>query len=153
MKMIFPDHLVIIVNFKNYTSRGKRRDVPNNVRKYLMGKYQSNQNGLPEEVAKEMRYEVILPLVFSLIKRPMPIGVKTVKKIKRGREVKEVEVKKVTNIALGAVAIYRYLGVTDTLDNVCKVVKKLCSNKFKEKYMGVEDFSIMVAKRWFHETI
>jgi len=153
MKAILPDHLVIIVNFKNYTSGGKRRDVPNNVRRYLVGKYQSDKKGLPEEVTEKMGYEAILPLVFSLIKRPMPIGVKTVKRMKRGGEIKEVEVKKITNIALGAVGIYRYLGSIDALESVCKVIKDLCYNKFKEKYMGVEDFSIMVAKRWFYETL
>jgi len=137
MKNALPDHIVIIAYFETYTSRGKRRDVPNNVRKYLMGKYQSDEKGLPEKINETYGYEVILPFSFSLIKRPIQV------------KAHENEKGRLVNVALGAVGIYRYLGSVDKIEEIVNRILKECSERFKNKYMGIKEFSILTASKVF----
>lgn len=137
MKSILPDHIIIIAYFETYTSKGRRRDVPNNVRKYLMGKYQSDERGLPEKINEEYGYDILLPLSFSLIKRPVKV------KAYKGDKGKLV------NAALGAVGIYRYLGPADKIDEMLNKILEECSRRFKSKYMGIKEFTLLSANKVF----
>ena len=124
------DHIIIMVKFREYASMGSSKNVPNDVRRFLVGTYQSETPGLPDKINEEVGNEVIIPIAFSLIKRPIKLP----------------GAKRLINKAIGAIAIYKYFGPPEELNQVCLKIFEACNKRLKNKRYGKSDFTIFIAK-------
>jgi len=111
-----PEYLIAICEF-TYASRGEKRYLPNEVRRFLVGTVQQTgedkRPGLPERIAKRFGSQLLVPLYFSLIKRPMKIG------------------GLLLNAALGAIAVYRVPVVDkDVFMQLCSAVNEEWQKSF-----------------------
>jgi len=121
LSLFIPDFLIVICRFY-YESRGSRRYVPNEERRYLCGRRITGRRGLPEKV-KEKSGEDLFPIYFALIKEPMKIG---------GR---------IFNAATGAIIVYR-LDVTER--KAYEKLKTIVINELKKRYN--ENFRLIIGK-------
>ena len=112
------DHIILIFEF-NYDSRGKTKYLPNDIRRFLVGKAQQTGKkivpGIPEK-ASELGLTLI-PLHFSLIKYPYGAS----------------------NRARGAIVIYRTVALTEeSLYKACKFLKEEVLKRFGSFCRGVD---------------
>jgi hypothetical protein len=119
LKSLPPEYLILICEF-TYASRGKSRNLPNDVRRFLVGMTQHSggkkrYKGLPERIAKKFGSSLLSPLYFSLIKRPFMIGSRLV------------------NSAVGAIAVY-YTPVVneEEFTKLCTAIKEEWQKTFGE---------------------
>jgi hypothetical protein len=122
-----PEYLIVICEF-TYASRGETRNLPNDVRRFLVGEAQQSDKkcrGLPEKIAERFGSPLLSPLYFSLIKRPLKIG---------GRLI---------NSAVGAIAVY-YTPVVreEEFTKLCTAVKEEWQKRFGN-VRGIEGFKII----------
>jgi hypothetical protein len=111
-----PEYLIAICEF-TYASRGEKRYLPNEVRRFLVGTIQQTgedrRPGLPERIAERFGSRLLVPLYFSLIKHPMKIG------------------GLLANAALGAIAVYRVPVIDeDAFMQLCSAVNEEWQKRF-----------------------
>ena len=129
LSSIPPEYLIVICEF-TYASRGETKNLPNDVRRFLVGEAQQSSKkkcrGLPEKIAERFGSSLLSPLYFSLIKRPLTIG---------GRLV---------NSAVGAITIY-YTSVVseEEFTKLCTAIKEEWQKRFGN-CKGIEGFRIIV---------
>jgi len=125
---IVPEYLILVCDF-TYSSQGKTRYIPNEIRRFLMGiihqAYDKKKRpGLPEKISTELKADVLLPLYFSLIKYPT----------------------KESRAALGAIAIYQV--ITADMD----IFKKACSIIRRElRKKNFNEFRLIAGRGMGHE--
>jgi hypothetical protein len=123
-----PEYLILICEF-TYASHGRTRYLPNEVRRFLIGKSQQSgkgkRPGLPERIAKRFRSRLLTPLYFSLIKHPIIVG---------GRLV---------NAAVGAIAVY-YTPIVngEEFARLCSTVKEEWQKHFSN-VKEIREFKII----------
>ena len=123
-----PEYLIVICEF-TYASRGETKNLPNDVRRFLVGEAQQSgkkkYRGLPEKIAERFGSPLLSPLYFSLIKRPLII---------RGRLI---------NSAVGAIAVYYTPVVSEEeFTRLCTAIKEEWRERFGN-VRGIEGFRII----------
>lgn len=123
-----PDYIVVKILWTKYTPQGKRKDVPNNFRRAMMGL--GHAIDIPRTATSRMKNtKVILPYAFALIK--------------------EKTLKAKPEAALGAIAFYHYIGPADKIEESCKVLIDIWREIKNRKldYLPVGDFEVITASR------
>jgi hypothetical protein len=137
LKSLPPEYLILICEF-TYASRGKSRNLPSHVRRFLVGmtqhsggkkRYKSLPESLPERIAKKFGSSLLSPLYFSLIRQPFMIGSRLV------------------NSAVGAIAVY-YTPVVneEEFTKLCTAIKEEWQKTFGE-VKEIEGFRMVAGYR------
>lgn len=126
-----PDKIVVVLRF-SYAIRGKTKGKPNDIRRALLGLKKGSPN-IPRKVNNDMDKEVVLPHLFSLIKDP--------------RTYKKADGSKGTfNPAVGAIAVYHYIGPENLLEKTCETFRDIFEKTKTKTFLGWSDVHILAAK-------
>ncbi len=132
------DYIVIIVDFQYDTK--KERTVSNEIRRAFLGLEKSSPN-IPKGIQKILNsnQQIIDPIHFALIKDPVKI------KQPDGSL-------KVKNSAVGAVIIYKYIGLSQDFDTFIKHFHNYLENFFKNKQQyylkNCSSYKLIIGKNW-----
>lgn len=117
-------YILVVIEFEYHSS--KSRNIPNDLREAFLGieppKGRGNPN-VPQKVKVMSNYdrEILYPIHFSLIKKPVTIDIPGKRSYKT------------RNTAVGAIILYEYLGLLKDYQGCCIELEKLIKEKIKNK--------------------
>ncbi len=132
-----PKFILIIIEFQYHSQKNK--DVPNAIRQTFLG-IKKGSPKVPQVIKEKAGYnrQVILPIHFALIKKPVTI------------ELTEINVRKTRNTAVGAMILYEFLGRFQDFNKILKLIDGLIKEKIEAKnpsYFGVcTDYQIIIGE-------
>jgi len=123
-------YLCVVLEFDYDSKTKKSKFTPNDIREAFLGisppeyPYGRGNPNIPSEIKKFFGYdrEIIYPVHFSLIKKPVKVEI----------EDKNTGKKKnytIRNSAVGAIILYKYLGLLEDYESCCKAIEKLIKDK------------------------
>ncbi len=139
-------YVLVVIEFQ-YDSK-KNRFVANDVRQAFLGisppKYPEGRGSpnIPKKIREKCSYnrEIINPIHYSLIKKPVKAEIP-------GRRIYTIR-----NIAVGAMILYKYLGLFEDLKNFLNIfesyVRTLIKNKKPIYFSHVTNFELIIGNKW-----
>ena len=125
-------YVSVVIEFDYHSNKSK--NIPSDLRQAFLGigppKYPKNRGNpnFPEKIKERCDYnrEIIFPLHWSLIKKPIRfyLGDEEERK-KEGKK----ESYRLRNTAVGAIILYKYLGLTKDFKKCCIEIEKLIREK------------------------
>jgi len=143
-----PNLIFLIINFKyeSKTEVGKsgsqqaHKGVPNEIRRAFLGEKRGSPN-VPKQLRelKNVKDDIIFPIHFSLIKKPIKIELSDRKY-------------KLRNTAVGAIIMYEYFGLFQDLNDFLNILENYLKNLFTPGTTNysesVGSYQIVVGKDW-----
>lgn len=135
-----PKHILIIVEFDYHSKKSK--GIPNDIRRSFMGLDWAKPN-IPNKIKEAIKSEddIIYPVHFALIKKPIKMDLPETKK---GYSIR--------NTAVGAMVLYEYLGLfqelgklVDCFDNF---INDLISNEKNKHFSACKNYTIIIGRDW-----
>lgn len=132
-------YILVVIEFEYHSIKSK--NIPNDLREAFLGigppKGRGSPN-VPKKVREMSKYdrEILYPIHFSLIKKPVTIDIP-------GRRSY-----KTRNTAVGAIILYEYLGLLKDFQRCCIELEKLIKEKIKNKkpthFAPITDFKLII---------
>jgi len=132
-------YISVVIDFK-YDSKSSK-NIPNEIREAFMGIYPpKHPKGRGSPILRDINKlcnpneEVIFPIHFSLIKKPVVINLPGVREYK------------LKNTAVGAIILYEYIGILDDYKSCClKIYDFLKKKKDKPKwYLEITSIKLII---------
>ena len=143
-----PNLIIVIINFKYGSkteveesgSQRSHKGTPNEIRRAFLGLDKGSPN-VPKKLREETNPEedIIYPIHFSLIKKPIKIN------LSGGKF-------RLRNTAVGTMILYEYLGLSQKINKFLETFDKFLKDLFKPGTTNysesVGDYQIVVGKDW-----
>lgn len=137
-------YICLILEFEYDSKLKKVKFRSNDIREAFLGisppEYPNGRGNpnVPRKIKEKMQYdrEIILPIHFSLIKKPVKVDLPTKKNYT------------IRNTAVGTIILYKYLGLIENYQNCCKAIEELIDEKKKVgkpiHMAEIQDYKIIV---------
>lgn len=128
-------YILVVIEFEYHSTSSK--DIPNDVRRAFMG-LEKGSPKIPEKMKEECKYdrEILYPIHFSLIKKPIKIDIPGQRKYR------------IRNTAVGAIILYEYLGLPKDFKSCCikfdEFLKGLMKKKVPKYFDSFTDIKIII---------
>lgn len=132
-------YISVVIEFEYHS--GISRNIPNDLREAFLGIGPPKGRGtpnVPQKVKENSKYDrdIIYPLHFSLIKKPITIDIPGKRSYKT------------RNTAVGAIILYEFLGLLKDYQRCCTELEKLIKEKIKNKkpahFAAITDVKIII---------
>jgi len=113
-------YISVVMQFEYHSTSSK--DVPNDVRRAFMGLDKGSPK-IPQKIRDKCNYdrEILYPIHFSLIKKPVKIDLPGKRNYK------------VRNTAVGSIILYEYLGLPEDYKSCCIKFNEFLKEQLKKK--------------------
>ena len=137
-------YIIVILEFEYDSKKNKSKFRANDIREAFLGiappEYPNGRGNpnIPRKIKEKCNYdrEIINPIHFSLIKKPVKVDLK---------EKKNYTIK---NTAVGAMFLYKYLGLLEDYEKCCQAIKEFIQEKKSEgkpiHIVDIKDVQIIV---------
>ncbi len=120
-------YIIVVLEFEYDSKKNKVKFRANDIREAFLGisgpehPYGRGNPNVPKKVKEICNYEreIINPIHFSLIKKPVKV------------DLKEKKNYTIRNPAVGAMILYKFLGITEDYEKCCKAILELIKKKKK----------------------